>query len=282
MLHKVLQYQSASGAFPSYVQAGTEMIPDENCFITALVLLELLKFSGTNNDCPLLENAIEKGIEFLQQCEVPGTEGQFNFYPYNTNTPKLNIYLEPDLDDSALALLVLLQAGKKSLPQVRSIIEQLFEPRRIKYLTGVDSRWVKRNIFRTWINEHNRDNPADCCVNLNILSLYTTVFPGHTLTPHIVTTVKNAIGMFGLSTSGMRRIAPYYAHPAELFFCVERAIMAGVADIEMLLHHLKKQVFDNNLPLWLSAAGTPVCCDAHGRPFWYAPVLWQARNLHSF
>lgn len=261
LLDNLLRSQSTSGAFPSYIQVQDERLEDENCFITSLVLLELLRIPPPYQS-QAWQDAIQKGIHFIKDCEEATGNGKFNFYPYTLDTPRLPIAASPDFDDSALALLVLLKQGERDAAAVRTIIRDVFEPYRIISTTSKDPAWVQPGLFRTWIDTYRYDNPVDCCVNLNMLCLYQQVFSGDTAPGALVhTAVSGALKMYGTSTSAMRRISPYYAHVAELYFCLERAGYALPADDALLV------------------ADRPICCNISGRPLWYAPVLQQARAI---
>lgn len=278
MLNDVLRQQSAFGGFPSFIDAGGEIIEDENCFITSLVLLELLEYVRRNGDNKEIWEAIEKGAQFIENCEQPDRKGRFYFYPLTIDSPRLPIAIDADYDDSALALSVLLCAGKRQLKDIQDIIIELFEPGKIKLITGQDAAWVKPSLFRTWIVPRAAYNPADCCVNLNILSFYAAAgMLGYHNNVSITQHIEYAVTLFGTGLSAMRRIAPYYAHPAELFFCLDRVARSGIKEVDGLLQKVRKNIcseFGDNVFL---KADRPICCNAHGRPLWFAPVLQLAR-----
>ncbi|EHQ24997.1 hypothetical protein [Mucilaginibacter paludis] len=278
MLCEVLKYQSAYGGFPSYVQAGAEIIADENCFITSLVLLELIHIASDTAD-ERLQEAINRGIGFIENCQEPGSKGRFCFYPYAGSSPRFDIRLDADCDDSALALLVLLKAGKRTPAEIKELVATQLEPHRMTFVADHERGWVGRPLFRTWMNGTIRDNPIDCCVNLNVLALYHEAgFGNEEITSATVNLIINAVNLYGTKDSALRLIAPYYAHRAELYFATQRTVKAGVPNTEPLLQQLTKQLSaDKDDPF---SENRPICCNAHGRPLWFSPALQKIRKIN--
>lgn len=281
MLHELLQQQSVHGGFPSQVETRVGFMTDENCFVTASVLFELLQVAE-RNPSPALTQAIERGIHFIESCEMPGQPGHFRFYPYHDCTPRLPIALNPDLDDAALALIVLHKAGRRSKAVIAGLIQTFFEPNKIVHLTGKEPPWVKPGIYRTWINQKAVGNAADCCVNLNILGLYALAGAATGSTAQaIMQAVKHALELFGTGTAAMRRVAPYYAHAAELFYCMQRATRLGASQLEAVLAALRDAIILQHGEQSFLLPQRPVCCDAQGSPIWISPALQQARQLNT-
>jgi hypothetical protein len=272
-LQDILSRQTKYGAFTSVVKMKDETIAeDENMFITALVLFELLLHEKT----PELVKAISRAVDFIEACETQRNTGIFTFYPDKLPSSKLHIPLYADADDSALAILILVHTGRRTREWAQSILAGVFENNRILY-TNSHPPWVKRGIFKTWIND-DYDNPADSCVNINILALYAYLELNHTDVYKIaLNTVKHALTSTALDPLHMRQLAPFYAHPCEVYESIKRAVYFGVNELVTELNvfqHMESHRTDDTL--------RPVCCNYWGQPLWFSSVLAAARLTTAF
>lgn len=269
-LEALLNGQTKYGAFTSEIKMMDKTIAhDENMFITALVLFELHRYENT----PEITNAVKSALDFIEACEVAPYAGIFKFYPDNLLCSKLPIPLQADIDDSALAILLLIIYGRRTTDWARSVIENVFENNRILYNNG-HPVWVQPGTFRTWISD-NYNNPADCCVNINVLALYaymglnnTDVYTG------ALKAVKLAIKQSALDALHMRQIAPFYAHPREIYESVKRAVYFGADELAFVYNDFR--FMESYRTDGISHA---VCCNNWGQPLWYSTDLETARLL---
>jgi hypothetical protein len=278
-LHAILRMQSPNGAFPSYVHIGERVIKDENCFVTALVLLHLLDYSAVLQDKKLF-SAIDRGLDFIEACEQPGEKGSFCFYPYTIQSQRLDIFINPDLDDSSLALLVLLKGKRRSEEEVLTAIKKVIEPNRLLGISGHQGQWIAPGSFLTWINTPISFNTIDCCVNCNIVSLYTYLnLKTHDSYKAAVATINRATTLYSADISSMRRIAPFYPDPVELLFALDRAVKAGAEELQNALNHWKKKHSKGCYLKNKTDTSQYICCHESGKPVWSSPVLQKIRAI---
>jgi len=275
----VLRAQEPGGAFLSWVDGEGQPVADANCFVTALVVLELDRIDpGRTN--PRLVAAVDRALGFLERCEEPGRPGAFRFHPAAPGSPRLAIpRLCPDADDTAVALLALVRRGRRDRSDAARALVDVIEPHRLRVRRGTEPQWVRAGAFQTWLTDGRQPGPIDCCVNANVAALYAEAgLAGSPGCAAACATVAAGVRATGGSAVHQRRLAPYYAHPAELLHAVRRAVTAGAAALAATLEQLVVQPW---------AAGDrpaaepwrPVCCNAHGRPLWRAPALQLARGL---
>ena len=265
---EVLAEQAQDGGFRSRV--GTEI--DENCFVTSLVLLEL-------SNCPA--DAASRALDFIERCEDPRQPGAFRFYPWNGDSPRLRIMrLDDDADDTALAWLTLLKYGRRDAHAARQALARIIEPHRTHFLRGDEPPWVQLGAARTWLIDRAADNPVDCCVNANVAGLYAAV--GSTTEPGFLAaceTVARAVRSTSGSPPHLRVVAPFYRHPLELLYAVQRAVRVGASPLVGTLAEIKLLPWaaEDRASGWLRERG--ICCNAGGLPVWIAPALQAARQL---
>src|SRR5262249_6565294 len=156
LIGEILGAQTSFGAFASCVGSAT----DENCFVTALVLLEVP--SGLSAS---LDAGVAKALDFLEACEEPERPGAFRFYPSNLPSARLPIgRLAADADDTALAQLALIRHGRRGKADAKRTIEAVLGPYRVAYLRGDEPPWVRPGAVRTWLSREIRGNAVDCVV----------------------------------------------------------------------------------------------------------------------
>lgn len=94
----VLASQGESGAFPAIAHPPSGPVPDENAFVTALVVNLLSRVAPD----PKVEKVRQRGLDFLLRCERPDRPGAFSFYPSYGHPPWIGEVLPADADDTAL------------------------------------------------------------------------------------------------------------------------------------------------------------------------------------
>lgn len=269
-LSDLLDMQTAHGAFPSEIRMeDNPVMEDENAFITALVLLELLRQEQTG----AVMDAVDRGLGFIEACEEEPDSGLFRFYPRALPSAKLHIPLHADLDDSALCILVLVLSGRRTKEWAQGVTPRVFEKHRLLY-TGGHPPWVGPGAFKTWAGETS-GNHVDCCVNLNILALYACLGLGGTdVYRAALRSVLAGIKLTRLDPLHMRHLAPFYAHPYEVYEALSRAVYFGAGELagkpEEFRHFEAQRGQD---------AKQPVCCNDWGQPIWSSTALQAARSL---
>ena len=199
-------------------------------------------------------------------CAAPELSGAFRFYPKEAEGYQVNRDLPPDADDTALAWMALVAAGRRSKAQAVSTLEPLFTRCRTRARYRGDAPWVRSEVYRTWLDTSSAPNPADLCVNINILACRAMVGLPPELS--VVETLESALSHWALTPENMRVLAPYYAHPDELEYAIARAIKAGAMSVKS----------EQALPP-VPREDQPLYCNSHGRPIWRSPALHRARQL---
>ncbi|MFC0778613.1 hypothetical protein [Flavobacterium sp. HJSW_4] len=270
LLSDLLDRQTVNGAFSSEVKMrGNLIIEDENVFITVLVVFELFRLKKKTE----VTNAINRALDFIECCEEKPNSGIFKFYPEKLPSAKLNISLHGDLDDSALSILALVYFGRRDKEWANSILVDVFEKNRLLY-TNAHPAWVRPGTFKTWISD-SHDNPIDCCVNLNVLALY--AYLGHTkadVYSKALESVMLGFRLTNLDPLHMRHLAPFYAHPSEVYEAIRRAANFGVVEMTNELNVF--QYFESHRT---DNAIRPVCCNGWGQPLWFSKALQIARTI---
>lgn len=275
-LEDLLSEQTAHGAFPSFVAdpalaAGEDAgLADATGFVTAQVALVLRDLV----DIAPVGEALDRALDFVEACAAPGLDGAFCFYPPRLDTPRLVADLPPDGDDTALAWLALMRGGRRTAGQARSVLPALFERLRLTGSRRGDPPWARRGLYRTWFGPDG--GPPDACVNANILAV---LAEAGCLDDGAVAPLNAALSMLEVDASGLRVLAPFYAHAAELSIALDRAVDAGV----MALAPAAARASAPNRQDRLAGrpAERPLYCNAHGRPLWRAPSLQRARRCHD-
>lgn len=278
LLDEVLSYQSPRGAFRSQVQAD-EPVRDENCFITALVLFELIDVLPLLRK-PELEPAVERGLDFIEHCAEAEMREAFCFYPPHLDSPRYNGVLPPDIDDTVLAWTAEIRSGRRNLEAAADMLRRIVEPYSLKSCCTGHQPWMRPGASLTWFTPPMGHNPADLCVNANVLALYALC--GEKAHPNyaaVVMMLDQALDRTSITNADMVDLAPYYAHPLELVYAVQRAIRVGAEDLAPMLQR-------EGLFAWAAhdinanwPRDRPICCYPPGYPFWIAPALQTARQL---
>jgi len=274
LIGEIVSAQAPSGGFQSFVGSCT----DENCFITALILLEI--HAGVS---PRLDDAITRALDFLEACEEPERPGAFRFYPLRLPSPRIPIgRITADADDTALAQLALIRHGRRGRVDAQRTLDQVIAPNRVTFLRGDEPSWVRRGAVRTWLTSYAYGNPVDCAVNSNVAALHAAA--GESAGPcfeagfeAVCATVNDAVRLTGGSPAHLRSLAPYYANILELRYAIERAVAEGASPLAASLDILTADPCPE--PHW--DRRRPICCNAHGRPLWIAPALQAARQLFT-
>ena len=280
LLAEILAAQSSWGAFPSRVHAGDQIRADENAFVTALVL-EILGEVQAAAPRAGLAASLRRGLDFLESCEDPERPGAFLFYPPELPAPRLAIDLVADADDTALALCLLQRHGRRAKDDLKHALDHVLEPHRAHFLRGDEPPWVRQGAARTWLDDPPRPNPVDACVNANVATLYAVASrSGHPAYGAAWATVDAGVRATGGEAKFRHLLTPYYLHPLELLDAVRRAVRAGVAELEEAQGLLESRPWARS-DRAAADLHRPICCNAHGRPVWTAPVLQKARRVRD-
>ncbi|MGH8685034.1 MAG: hypothetical protein ACREUM_06735, partial [Nitrosospira sp.] len=199
-------------------------VPDENAFVTALVINLL---DGVATD-PEIEKARQRGLDFLLRCERPDRLGAFSFYPAYAHPAWIGEVLPADADDTALCTLALFHGGRWRRSALRRAVQEVLGRHRLEK-SPPGAPWFRAGVYPTWLDAGKLHNPIDVCVNLNVAVLIEEAGAdsrhGH---GGIMEMAAAALDWAGNCPERARIIAPYYPHPAEMGYALERAVVAGV------------------------------------------------------
>lgn len=266
LIDQLVSMQTPSGAFPSTVDNRDGRQADETCFVTASVVLLLTEMCQLSDASPCLVRVIERGVAFIERCADPDLAGAFRFYPRDAETYQVRRDLPPDADDTALAWMALVSSGARPQSHAAAVLAPLFDGVRVRARARGDAPWVRAGVYRTWLGAPLAINPADICVNANILAC--RAMAGLPPDPELSETLSSALQRWQVSPASLRMLAPYYAHPDEIGFAMARAEQAGAVGGSSWSQPPQAQSEDQ-----------PLYCNSHGRPFWRAPALHRARHL---
>lgn len=265
----ILAAQGESGAFPAIAHPPDGPVPDENAFVTALVV-DLLMNLASN---PEVAHAIERGLDFLLRCERPGRPGAFSFYPPHAHPTWIGEALPADADDTALISLAHFRAGRWQRSDLRRQVRHVLGRYRVERQPA-GAPWFRSGVYPTWLDASRLPNPIDVCVNLNIAVLIAESKAGP---PHghggIMEMVAAALDWVGDSPERAMAIMPYYPHPAELGYALERAAAAGIREAASLLERFRAQTWGRSE----DPVNTPICSSLGTRVVWTSPVLKAVR-----
>jgi hypothetical protein len=282
-LSRLLSEQSASGAFPSTVGDGDQAQVDESCFVTAQVAIILTDLHARGlGDCAALVHARDGALDFVEACAARDIPGTFRFYPEDWNTPKLPIRLPPDGDDTALAWMALMAGGRRSKRAAQAVLPALFERLRTRAARRGDPPWVRSGVYRTWFDAGGGRNPADVCVNVNVLAcLARSGCAPAAEDAGACDAVNAACRTADLSRSSLRSLAPFYADVTEVEIALERAVAAGATPLWPAWLALKGRGFVSQDKQSARPPDRPLYCNDHGRPLWRSASLQRARRCHD-
>jgi hypothetical protein len=257
--------QTPSGAFRSFVQRPTLCIPDENAFATALVMEALSSWPGSS-----VQKVRAAAIAFLLRCQRPGRPGAFAFYPADAHPDWFPGTLPADADDTALATLVLHRQGFWSIADLRRVASDVLLPYRVRR-AGCPT-WLRPGGFPTWLDAARRCNPIDICVNLNVATLLHVSERHQSECDRIIDMIGEALLWAGNCTKRQATLSPFYRNTKEMEVAIARAVNAGVRGAERL------RAVAPICPLSaVVCSQCSICCSVDGEVSWYCPVLWRVR-----
>lgn len=260
--------QNELGAFVSTVEIDGKRHQDANAFVTGLMLRHLGGLFPA--DHPIIHAA----LSFLQQCRSAIPEGTYSFWPRNKVPAWMRVKLVPDADDTAIAGLELMRAGRLSQDSMREVVCYSLLFHRVEEVPLVGPPWISPGAFLTWLR-HGPGNVVDCCANVNVLALlrYCDLagVPGYR---EAITMVNRAIEWAGESLHAAHSLTPFYPEPCELKFALRHAVACGVDELADALATVETRS-------WAQGGGcdSPVCASAYGQTKWYCPTLHQVRSI---
>jgi hypothetical protein len=266
----ILTSQADSGAFRSIVHLPGGPVPDENAFVTALVVSLLRDMEAD----PQIADARQRGLDFLLRCERPDRPGAFSFYPATEHPAWMGEILPPDADDTALSSLTLFQAGRWPRSALRRAVEEILGRYRVEERPR-GAPWFRAGVYPTWLDAGRLHNPIDVCTNVNVAMLIEESGVG---SRHghggILEMAEAALDWVGNSAERTRAITPYYPHPAELRHALQRAVHAGIRSADGLLKRCSAQAWS----LCDEAMSAPICSSLGAGVIWTSPVLQAVRH----
>jgi len=278
-LDQLSKCQCPSGAFPSFALADGQKIRDENCFTTAQIVWSLLRRGGPGDQETRSRDILERALDFVESCESKTISGAYGFYPPDSENTRFTGELPPDADDTALAWIVLSEAGRRKRSDGRKLLKPLLENLRALAPARGDPPWAGTGLYRTWFGTETPSNPVDICVNINILACMEML--GFEEDPHLTLAfagIKRAFNILELSASSLRSLAPFYASPAEVEIALRRAVEVGVSELEPVYRLVRNQGHEAADRQAGRPDDRPLYCNAHGRPRWYSPALQLVRR----
>ena len=267
----LLREQTDSGAFRSWVRLPIGPLPDENGFVTALVLREI----SLMPPAPEFREIVHRAEAFLLRCQSGSRPFTFSFWPSDGYPKWMNqSRLYEDADDSAILALLLADLGVWDQQQMAQTASQLLQHRN------------EAGAVLTWLGPSMIPNTVDWCVNTNVAALlaragmrnsvaYSKIVDGveSMVFEAVVSEERNSVDR-------LKRALPYYPHPIELLYALEHAVRCGAQEFSgaaaqlRRLEPLRKLCAD-------PPADFPVCSSADGRIVWSAPVLQSLRRTRS-
>lgn len=266
----VLTSQGESGAFPAIAHSPTGHVPDENAFVTALVV-NLLDDAVLD---PEIEKARQRALDFLLRCQRPDRPGAFSFYPAYAHPVWIGEVLPADADDTALCSLALFHGGRWRRSELRRVVQEVLGRHRLEKRPS-GGAWFRAGVYPTWLDTGKLRNSIDVCVNLNIAVLIEEAGVG---SKHghegIMEMVGAALNWAGSCPERARTITPYYPHPVEMGHALKRAAAAGIRGAEDLLKRFRAQAWSR----CEDPVSAPVCSSLGGGVQWTSPILQAVRR----
>jgi hypothetical protein len=268
--------QSPGGAFLSYVRLPFGDVEDRNCFVTGLVLRE----TGAVEGYPQLDEARRKAFAFLLRSKYPVYPYLFSFYPNQAHPFWMRNALYADADDTCVIVPELVRADLRPAESLTYIAENyLLKYRAVgeftRYLT---EDWHREGVFLTWFTSADVGNPIDCCVNTNVVALLAmaglTGMDGYSAACEMI---NEAAEHAAANPARSRRFTPYYPHPVEWYYALERAVNVGARELVPALEQLSAVALVRQDLLKV----IPLCSDVSGNIVWKAEVLTFARQLRK-
>jgi len=258
--------QTDSGAFRSWVRLPIGPLPDENGFVTALVLREVSLIPPE----PEFREIVHRAQAFLLRCQSGNRPFTFSFWPSDGYPKWMNqSRLYEDADDSAILSVLLADLGVWDQQQMAETASQLLQHRN------------EAGAVFTWLGPSLIPNTVDWCVNTNVAALLARAGMRNSVAySKIVHGVEAMVSEAGESVDALKRALPYYPHPIELLYALEHAVRCGADEFSgpaAQLHRLEPlQKLCSDPP-----ADFPVCSSNDGRIVWSAPVLQFLRRTRS-
>jgi hypothetical protein len=290
----LLGLQRPDGHFRARVRVGGSRREDGNATVTALTLRSLRGGGGAGDPGrradpggggprfgPRIRRAVARALDALEGCEVAEPPGAFAFWPRNGKPDWFPGVLPADLDDTALASMELLRAGRRTPRVLRGAMAHLAVATRVRDLPGPRPDWIVPGAFGTWIPEDGRPAPPggilDLVVNANLLALLQALdlrrLPGFREAVELVVRgTRWAVENPGRATL----VTPWYAHPWALREAVIHAARSGVADLEEPARTLARAPWARR-----PRGAAPVCRIAYGSLVWESAAPGLAARIRA-
>lgn len=259
-------YQLDNGAFPAYVQTPDKTWhPDANAFVTAQVLRCLINVQAAQSN-------VEKALDYLSTCQV--APHKYAFWPKDQHPAWMyQERLAPDVDDTAIITEVLYHFGRIGMDEVEAAITEM-NPFCLTKLPDNRASWLRRGVYKTWMDHLARLNLVDCCANTNVLILLALAgHQGRIRYEAILQMIRAGLEWASDDYNRLVKLTPYYAHPAEWLRTLEYANENGVEELSPILDRAKT-IWD--FPPVTEA--TPLYCRHDGYFIWTSPCLAQVRQ----
>lgn len=275
LTRRIIAGQRSDGAFGCSVERRGETIAEDwNGFVTALTVLALQRIPAAARGAAIIAS-LDRALGYLSSCRRSDRFATYGFWPAG-HEPHFAAPLPADADDTALMLLALGSADVVTRAEIReTCCHALLRHRVGAEHPGPD--WIRQGSFYTWLHDDPR-NIVDCAVNANVLALLADQdllgLPG--VSPSI-DMIRSAVRWAAGDPARLAAATPFYPHPSGLVRAVDRAVSAGVVDLELVAQELAVSVAPtavqphNDRDL--------VCSSAYGLISWRAPVVALAESL---
>ncbi|MBS1902873.1 MAG: hypothetical protein JSS75_04145 [Bacteroidetes bacterium] len=284
VLEELRKGQSEYGGILSEVSYGGQVVTDLNCAVSSLVAIECacdqLVFSES------LKRTLSRILDFVEECMDEANSGWFRFYPSKNLTPKISHQIFdcriPDLDDTCLAYLALIKHNRLSVSEVAVFFQKVVPQLEVSRLSNDDGYWVRLGALRTWLvsSANLPHNPVDVCVNVNAAAAMALCgLRGSALFRTVCESVESATYCFLHQGVKFAEIAPYYSHPIELVYAIQRAVLYGAERLQWVLDELLESDWSTIDEGKRFSASRSLSCSSDRKIHWHAPTLQIIRKM---
>ncbi|MEO0776358.1 MAG: hypothetical protein AAF146_07330 [Bacteroidota bacterium] len=260
------RYQLPNGAFPATVRTPNQQsFTDANAFVTAQVLRCL-------DDDREIEPYLTRALDFLESCAVG--ERRFAFWPREGHPEWMREErLAADVDDTAIVAEVLYRYGRWGREDLLATVAELNKFCLTK-LPKSAAPWLRRGVYLTWMDHRAKLNLVDACANTNVLiALFLAGKRGTLRYRAILEMLRAALEGTGDDYGELRKVIPYYAHPAEWARTLAYGVDRGMVELVPLLATLERQ-----WPRPPEGRSGPLYCRHDGHFIWTSTCLSKVRS----
>ncbi|WP_156384214.1 hypothetical protein [Marmoricola sp. Leaf446] len=241
-------------------RAGDEHV-DHNGFVVALAARAARRSGST---------VPPAWFEHVESCRHPG--GGFGFWPLG-RAPAWAPDLPTDADDTAVALLELVRAGRTTRDAARWTACRTIASHRLARPPDPGPPWLCRGTFTTWHRPGAATDLVDLTALVNVLAVLADLgllhLPGVDAS---LATIGRAAAWAGHDPDRWRSVSPFYPEPDELALAVDNAEECGVPGLGHLASRLRRVAPRE------TGGRYAVCSAPYGPPVWFSETLRDLRR----